>query len=233
VQIVEASLLALRTARLSLANATSNIRITLFPMVHIGEPEYFETVYADAFAHDVAIVEALRSPISRRITRSNRWIEGSPALNLVVQPRYPPPGSCRAGIIEADLSGEEFAAVWREVPLWLRALVYVVTPAIGAQRRWFGTRERLAKGLSFDDLTSRDEWLNWDPETAALDRAILHARDVRLLEILNEQLGDPAPDPRRVSVVYGARHMRAVVRELKQTRIYHVERGDWLIVFRL
>jgi hypothetical protein len=37
-QIVESSGWALRTARLSLTSPRSDIRITLFPMLHVGVP---------------------------------------------------------------------------------------------------------------------------------------------------------------------------------------------------
>jgi hypothetical protein len=200
-------------------------------MVHVGEPDFFETVFADAFSQDVVLVEGVRSPVTRRVTRSYRWIEGSKTMNLVVQPPYPSQASCHARIVHADLSGEEFAKVWHEVPLWLRLSVYVLVPVIGARRQWFGSRETLAKGLSLDDLASRDEILNFSPETVALNQAILNARDVCLVERLSEQLDDPALGVRRLAIVYGAHHMRAILRELTHRRGYHVEGGDWLTVF--
>jgi hypothetical protein len=152
-------------------------------------------------------------------------------MNLVVQPPYPAQAGCHARIVHADLSGEEFTKVWHKVPLWLRVSVYVLVPVIGARRRWFGSRETLAKGLSLDDLASRDEILNFSPETVALNQAILNARDVCLVGRLSEQLDDPAPGVRRLAIVYGAHHMRAVLRELTHRRGYHVEGGDWLTVF--
>jgi hypothetical protein len=229
-QIVEGSDWALRTARLILASPRSDVRLTLFPMVHVGEPAFFQAVYDDAFAHDAVLVEGLRSPITRRVTRCYRWIEGSKGLNLGVQPPYPAQDACRARIIHADLSAEEFVEVWRKVPRWARAFVYIVAPAVGIWLRWFGSRHMLAKRLSLDDLPRRGEILNLSPETAALDRAILHARDARLIARISAQLDGTGSDVRRLAVVYGANHMRAVLRELTR-RGYHVERGDWLTVF--
>jgi hypothetical protein len=202
-------------------------------MLHVGEPGFFQTVYSDAFSHDVVLVEGVRSPVVRRIARSYRWIEGSERMNLVAQPPYPTQASCHARIVHADLSAEEFARAWLGVPLWLRALIYVVVPLIGARRRWFESRETLAKALSLDDLPSRQEILDLSPETIALDRAILHARDARLVEQLREQLDDPHPDAWRLAIVYGANHMRAVLHELTHQRGYHVEHGDWLTVFSI
>jgi hypothetical protein len=87
--------------------------------------------------------------------------------------------------------------------------------------------------VPLDDLPGREEILDLRPETVALNQAILHARDVRLVERLGEQLDDPGPAVRRVAIVYGASHMRAVLRELTGRRGYRVERGDWLAVFRV
>lgn len=230
-QILESSDWGLRTARLSLTSPHSDIRVTLFPMVHVGEPAFFQVVFADAFSHDLVLVEGVRSPIARRVTRVYRWIEGSTGMNLVVQPLYPSQAACHARIVHADLLGEEFAEVWRKVPRQVRALVYVVAAALGAWLRWFGSRQMLAKRLSLDDLPRREEILRLNPETVAIDRAILHARDARLVERLGAELDDSGPAVRRIAIVYGATHMRAVLRKLTGRRGYHVDRGDWLTVF--
>ena len=230
-QIIESTVWKVRAARLSLVNPSSPIEITLFPMVHVGEPAFYETVYADAFSHDIVLVEGVNSPIANRITRSYRWIEGSKTIDLKVQPRYPSPESCRANIIHADLTGEEFLHVWRTVPLWLRLAVHIFTPLIGAQFRWFGSREKLAKHMTLDDLPRPDELLDFSLETAALTRAIVDARDDRLLQRLAACLDNPESGIRSLAIVYGAQHMRAVIRELKSRYGYIVNRGDWITIF--
>lgn len=47
-QIVESSFEALRSARIALVSDTCAARITLFPMVHVGEPAFFDQVETDA-----------------------------------------------------------------------------------------------------------------------------------------------------------------------------------------
>lgn len=200
-------------------------------MVHVGEPAFFETVYADAFSHDVVLVEGVNSPIVNRITRSYRWLKGSKRIDLKVQPHYPSPESYRAKIFHADLSGDEFLQVWRTVPIWLRLAVNIISPLIGAQVRWFGSRETIAKHLSLDDLPSRDEVLDFSLETAALTQAIVDARDARLLQRLAARLDNPGAGMRSLAIVYGAQHMRAVIRELKSRYGYIVDHGDWITIF--
>lgn len=200
-------------------------------MLHVGEAEFYDVTYRDALDHDVVFLEGVRSPITTRVTRSYRWLVGSKAMaGLVVQPRFPRDGAS-ARIVHADLSTEEFTREWRTVPIWLRAAIYVLAPLIGLQRR-YSSRTRLARGMSCDDQPSMSELLAMSPETGALTQAVTHARDRRLLEKLAGEL-DGHGEPRRLAVVYGAAHMRAVVREITGARDFFVEATEWRSVFRL
>jgi hypothetical protein len=113
----------------------------------------------------------------------------------------------------------------------LRLAVYLISPLIGLQRRWFATRQSIAKGMSLDDQPSQKELVEWSPEGGELTDAILNSRDERLLDRLREQLsGEPAT---RIAIVYGAMHMRAVVLELTTRQGYMTGASDWLTVFHL
>jgi hypothetical protein len=225
VQFIESSIIGVRSARLSFASRGDPVRITLFPMVHVGEPEFYEATYRDALSHDVVLTEGVRSPITTRITRSYRWLVGSKAMiGLVVQPRFPVEGAS-ARIVHADLSGEEFEREWRAVPLWMRAAIYVVVPIIGLLRR-YSSKASLAKNMACEDQPSMSELLAMSPETGALTQAIMHSRDQRLIERLSAELDSPV-SPRTLAIIYGAAHMRAVVRELTTNRRYYVDASEW------
>jgi hypothetical protein len=229
-QFIEQSLLGVRSARLGFESRTSPAHITLFPMVHVGEPEFYRLTYEDALAHDVVLFEGVRSPIATRITRSYRWLVGSRAMaGLVVQPRMDANGA-RAKVVHADLTAEDFAAEWKAVPLWQRALIYIFAPLVGLRRRWFETRNGLAKQMRCEDQPTVRELLGMGPETGALTQAILHARDSRLLDCLRAELSVAAKHAPSIAVVYGAAHMRAVVRELTSRRNFRVTSADWRTV---
>jgi hypothetical protein len=233
-QLIESSMMGVRSARLVFANRATPARLTLFPMVHVGEAEFYKLTYDDALSHDVVLFEGVRSPITMRITRSYRWLVGSKAMaGLIVQPRLPIEPGATARIVHADLSPDEFAEEWRKVPLWLKALLYVGAPIMGLHYRWLGTRTTLAKGLSFEDQPSMAELLRISPETGALTEAILDARDRRLLEKLREELDRAGRQALRLAIVYGAGHMRAVVRELTGKLGYFVEDAEWRTIFTL
>jgi hypothetical protein len=231
VQIIESSVLGLRAARWRLKRPDSEVEVTLFPMVHVGEPGFFREVYDDAFAHDVALTEGVNSPIVRRLTLSYRWMLKSPSLGLVMQPRTPP--DSRARIVHADLTAEELAAAWRKIPLWLRLLLGVYAPYLGFKRRWFATRESLAKDMGIDDAPSLKELLGFSPEADGINEVILATRDRRLIERLDGVLEAAAGGPTRIAVVYGAAHMRAVIRHLTLERGFRIEDGRWNMVFSL
>lgn len=136
-----------------------------------------------------------------------------------------------ARVIHADLSHEEFVVHWRKVPFWLRLFVQIGAPLYGMRQTWSATRSSLARRTSLDDFQSRDKVLNWREDTAFLTRAILHARDGRLVEKLAEALADPSL--RRVAVVYGAAHIRAVLAQLLRKDGYRLGDMDWITIFSL
>lgn len=230
-QILESSALGLRAARHRLVNSLLALSVSLFPMVHVGDPEFFQAVYADAFSHDVVLTEGVQSPVVRYMTASYRWIEGSD-LGLVIQPRHPAADTVNAQIVHADLSTEEFHAEWRKVPFQLKAAMYLLVPLIGLKRRFLTSRESLADALSMDDIRSRDEILSWDPKIAALHHCVLHARDARLIETLNPLLERSAHSDRKIAIVYGAEHMRAILGELGRRDFVPVE-SRWQTAFSL
>lgn len=228
-QLLESSMLGLRSARQRLTSPNSPVTVTLFPMVHVGEAGFFEKVYADAFAHDAVLTEGVRSAIGRHLARSYRWIESS-RLGLIVQPPFPAADSVSARVVHADLAGAEFDAEWRRVPLYLRLLMILAAPAMGLWLRWFASRESIGRRLGIDDYRSRDETLSWNPEHGALFHSILDARDIRLVETLRTELDRADKAKRTLAIVFGAAHMRAVFGELGRRGFRSVE-SEWLTIF--
>jgi hypothetical protein len=227
-QIVEVSVFGLRVARYRFIHPDSGCSVTLFPMIHIGEPDFYERVYRDASTHDVVLVEGMKSRVGRRLTRTYRWI--GQRLGLIIQPRFAGPPGVR--VVLADLSTDEFHREWRKVPLWLRLAAYLLTPLVGLRMRWFASRESIAKHLGLEDRLSAEEILSWNPEIAALKHGLLHARDARLIAKLGEELDRSAAGEVRLAILYGATHMRAVLKELNRRRFLAKE-AEWLTVFYL
>jgi hypothetical protein len=230
-QILETSSLGLRSARLVFRKIDSAVSVTLFPMVHVGEKRFYREAFDEAFSHDVVLVEGVRSAVTRNLTRSYRWIDLE-RLELVLQPKTPPQAAIAARIITADLTTAEFERQWRMVPMRYRALFLVLAPLYGIYLRLIGSRETIAKRQALEDLASAEESLNWDPAFEGVENAILHARDARLIECLRAELDDKSDARKRIAIVYGARHMRAVLRELTGQGFVCAE-ARWNNVFTL
>jgi hypothetical protein len=229
-QIVEVSVFGLRAARHTLISPDATTNVTLFPMIHVGTEAFYRQVYDDAGSHDVMLVEGVKSPVVRLLTSSYRWINTG-KLGLVIQPRSPKERHGEARVVHADLSPEEFHETWRKVPLWLRVLASVLAPLAGLKRRFFATRETIAKNLEMEDRLSADEILAWDPKFAAFKRCILGVRDERLIAKLSEEIDRPAESAqRKIAVIYGVEHMRAVLAELKR-RGFRTTGSAWQTVF--
>lgn len=228
-QILESSVLGLRTSRMEFESRNSSVTVTLYSMVHVGEERFYDETYAEAFAHDVVLVEGVRSSVGRNLTRSYRWLDFE-KLGLVPQPKVPVQEGISARIVKADLSTEEFHREWRKVPLSLRAAFAVLAPLYGVHRRFFASRERLAHNLCLEDRRSADEVLDWDPKFEPVIRSIIDARDERLVQCLREELEASDKPEKRIAIVYGARDMRAVLRELHRQG-FRCSNAIWRTIF--
>lgn len=234
VQILESSDLGLRAARISLTHDDHPVSFTLFPMVHLGEQTYFEAVGRDVRTHDTAFVEGVGpSRIVDLITASYRWASAAPRLGLSVQSNNAVLTRGSLEVIHADLSADEFHRGWLAVPLVWRLGIYALAPLIGLQRRFVSSRADIADGMSMNDLTPRREHLSWDATVEHLNRAILHARDERLIGAIDDFLDRDLSERRQAAVVFGAGHMRAVLRHLIGERGYRVDATEWMTVFGL
>jgi hypothetical protein len=229
VQIIEVTeFCGVRSAVFTFAHRTSPLRFVVFPMVHVGDAAFYAEVESRLRAVDVVIAEGIRgpSPHLRAMTSAYRWLEGSDRLDLVVQRiDY---RSLGVPVVCPDMSAAEFDRAWRELPLRESLPFTVLSPAFGLGLRLFGTRRFIAGLLGVDYLPSAEEILAGD----GVDALVVEARDrplVEHIETTHDQLGDL---PVVVAVVYGAHHVRAVVRSL--TRLgYRVVDSEWLTVFEM
>ena len=213
----------LRAARMVFRSRSSPVSITLFPLIHVGDKCFYDEIYKDAFSHDVVLVEGIDSPTSRNLTRSYRWINFE-NLDLVLQPRAPTQESVRSRIIHADLSATEFEKLWKTIPIYLRITLFVAPIILGVYRKLFATRASISSKMCLEDRLSSDEILNWDLSIESLNDSLLYARDSQLLKCMAEEI--IGPGEKTIAIVYGALHMRAVIRELT-TRNFRCAEARW------
>ncbi len=219
----------LRAARLAFHHPQTGVEVTIFPMVHIGERQFYKRAYKDAFEHDVVLYEGVRTRRSKLITASYRWLNLE-RLGLVVQPSAAEfEGPARS--VHADIAPEELRALWQRMPLWLRALVAFGGPAFGMYGRFTASRDSIAKGMTKDLLRDPDDILDQGDEFEPLRDMISHARDRRLIETLTSELGAAAHST-RIAIVYGAGHVAPVVRALTRQG-FSTRPSEWMTIFSL
>ena len=221
----------LRSAWLTFEKGNSSITVHLFPMVHVGEQRFYDETFAEASRCDVILFEGIKSDISRNLSRTYRWLSLE-KLDLVVQPRLTHDVVNNARMVHADLESDEFHREWKSVPLYQRIAFFVLAPLYGIWQRTFASRESLAKNMALDDLASSDEILRWSPDFEAFSSSIGDARDKRLIEVLDREIVTSSIEGKAIGIVYGARHMRPVIRHLTE-RGFRTGKAKWTKIFGL
>jgi len=128
------------------------------------------------------------------------------------------------------MTGEQFEAGWRAVPLWQRAAVTVTAPLVGLDRLLFGSRRALARHLELTDVDWQDQALKFESADELMD-LIGDQRDRLLVAELDEIHRERCHEAITVAVVYGARHVPPMIEALGGLYRYGVRSAEWLTVF--
>ncbi|OIJ62767.1 hypothetical protein [Streptomyces mangrovisoli] len=231
-QFIEVTGLAgVRSAVIRFTRPGTGLAFLLFPMIHLGEAEFYREVGARLRGCDLVIAEGVGegSAGADALVASYQRLSGNERMGLVVQDIDL--DALGVPVVNPDMAGAEFQRGFKRLPLKERALVATVVPAITAGMRLLGTRHWVARHLATEDLLSEAE------ETAAdfwpgLDDLLVRRRDQLLVKALTDQhrAHGHRQVPFTVGVVYGAVHMRAASEALTALG-YHAADGEWLTVF--
>jgi hypothetical protein len=229
VQIIEITAAGIRSAVLTLRRRETPMRFVVFPMLHVGTPEFYDAVADRVRRCDIAVVEGVsgRSPLLRALTLSYRAARFNRRTRLVTQSL-----DCRelgVPVVRPDVDADQFEAGWRKVPLSDRLLVWAALPVVMTMRLFGGSR-LIWYGLEdLNDLPSdlEQEYEFHNPE---MYEALMHERDRRLLAALSELHERHCSENIDVAVVYGAAHVPAVVHGLLLHHGYRARGGEWLTV---
>jgi hypothetical protein len=229
-QILESSVLGLRSAVLTLRRRESPLRFVLFPMVHLGEQAFYDAVRERLRTCDVIVAEGVAgksAPVSL-LTAAYRFADRNPRLGLVVQSLRPE--ELGVPVVRPDMTGPEFTKRWKRLPIAQRLVFGTVAPAFGIGLRFFGTREFLGEVLALDDLPT-PEYEAFEEDFAELKDVVLDQRDALLVDALAAIHEERHQEPIAVAVTYGAGHVPAVVQALFTRYRYIPSSAEWLTVF--
>lgn len=227
-QIVEVTDLAgLRVVVWPFRRRGSALGFLLFPMVHLGEERFYAEVTERLRSCDLLVVEGVGGrSASARALRSYERLAEVERLGLVIQDIDV--RGLGVELVRPDLDAEGFDEGWRRLPWAERAAARVAFPAVTWALQFVGTRRMLAEHMAMNDLP---EGLDLeDLPFAGIEDLVVDQRDRRLVDALTAIDTERSGEDVTVGVVYGAAHMRAVIRTLWALG-YRPGPGDWLTVF--
>lgn len=218
-----------RSAVITLRAPGRQQEIVLYPMLHLGSPQFYADVAAGLRECDVIVAEGIRgrSLITEAVTAAYRLPGRSRRLALVRQ-RIDYAG-LTAEVITPDMTGAQLHAGWRRVPVLQRVALLLAAPVVGVFFWLVGTRRILARYAATEDLPGDADIILRD-KAQALTELILDRRDALLGAALDEILARPGGETARIAVVYGAGHMAALTRYLYARYGYRARHAEWLTV---
>lgn len=225
--IIDVSDLGVRTAVVQLRRKGTPCRFTLYPMIHLGEPSFYQAVHARLARHDLIVEEGVAGPsrMADLLTSVYRSEALRARLGLQVQPR----DLCDVGVpvVRPDMTGPEFEDRCRDIDLPERALLYTAVPTFGLFVRLFLTRAMLAQELQLDCDTLAIR----EPTGLRIEEIVTDERDALLCAEVSRIHTERCEEDIDVAVVYGAGHVAPLVSHLRVRHGYVPRSADWLLVF--
>lgn len=207
------------------------LKFKLFPMVHIGTKKYYETVLENLTGCDEILYEGIRLKQSKVITKQYKKI--AQKLELVTQREHLRLGDLDAKLVHTDLNEKTGKEAWRALRFkekfnWL---------FVKRWRLFLGfkivTREVLAKQF----MTAAEEHdLAYGPrrdEQGTMENLIMNEREQIIFKTIRKKMKEAAAVDKVIGIVYGAKHMKVIARNLIDEHHYVPRSGKFIKVFTL
>ena len=228
-QLIEVSEIGVRASLVRLKSNRAQLEWVMFPMIHLGERAYYKEVEERLARCDLVLAEGVDSAIVGALTAAYRaGVHGS---DVVAQPLFDEsPATGHLAVENADVSGEQFNAAWRRMPLGLRIGVPILAPLVGLWLRYVANPEQWHPALQTDDLPTNEEVLV-EGQMPELFDLLLNRRNQHLFHQIDQVQNRWASEARTVGVAWGARHIGAVAGYLSDRWDYFSASADWITVF--
>lgn len=230
-QIIENTIIGTRSAVLRLTHRNTPLQFLVFPMLHVASPRFYAEVAQRLRRCDLLVIEGVRgrSLWVWAITLSYRIIPLNRRSGLVVD--NIPYRSLGVPLVNPDVTVDEITRGWRATPLRYRLLLWCVIPVVVVARLFSARRPLLSRDVAVSDLPSESDEAFQDSDLGEhFDRTFAGSRDQLLLDTLTEIHATRSGEPIVVAIVYGARHVPAIVRGLADRLRYRVRSAEWLTV---
>ncbi|GAB3276526.1 hypothetical protein [Kineosporia babensis] len=254
-QIIESTDFGVRSAVYRVRRRFAPLQFDLYPMLHVGRPEYYAEVQRRLREVDVVIAEGIHDGtqgdasdepeapglrdlltdadargqvLVSMLTAGYQAIPADQQHGLVVQPDDLDGG--RAEVIRPDVSAGQIGERFQTISPVRRVAALAAIGSVAVAQRLIGprmTRYQL-RHATLDDQPSVAEILAPD-YLEHLTRVLIDERDEPLLEVIDELIETRGKEDITVAITYGARHMRAVINHLYAQK-FRVVDSEWLTV---
>ena len=231
-QIIESTVFGVRSAFMKLNAGENGPTIFLFPMIHIADKSFYDVAIDRCEQCDLVLAEGVKGKSMSLLTSSYRYFAKNKKVGLVLQSDIMA-GDKVAHFVNSDVSAEKFNQKWSNVSFVSKLTILSLSPLVGLYLRFFGTREMIAKHLSVEDLEGRDNLLDQDDHFAKFREVALHWRDQEFIKLLDGTLTKYQNQKENIGIVFGASHMRAIIRHLVNEKSYKITHAEWVDVIRL
>lgn len=231
-QLIESTPFGVRSAYRKLTSSEKSPTIHLFPMVHIGDEAFYAEVHTRASQMDIVLTEGVKGQVPKAITLSYRLVEKNSKFGLVTQPSFPE-SETGPVIVNIDVSHKKFSQKWQKTKWITRFGLPALAPFYGLKFAVFGSREQLAKHLGREFLECRADILSEDEMFNGAKDVILHWRDENLVKEFDKLLDQYAGKHIDIAIIYGAAHMKAVIKFLIDEKEYRIVESEWLDLIKL
>jgi hypothetical protein len=229
-QLVEVSVTGVRSAVITLRSPGVAMRITLFPMLHLGSADYYRAVTGRLAACDLIVAEGIDSRSVTALAMALTYLLPSRSRRLGLTAQRIDYASLGVPVTRPDMTAPQFRNGMRTVPLWRRLAIWFQMPLAALSFALRGNRRTFSRYLDISDVPAFAE-AQVQQRYPELVKTVLDDRDDLLADFLDSLCQTRKHEDIDIAVVYGAAHMRAVTRELFRRHGYRPRTADWITVF--
>lgn len=206
------------------------LKIRLFPMIHIGERKFYETVEQKLMECDAILYEAFRFRTGS-LKIPNLKITAD-KLGLITQNEM---DMAQFGdrLLHADLDKTTGAQAWSELTFMDKFKFNYILPIYLYFQDRNLTRRKLVKYFMRSNTDLEEIYAPVLDEKETIKRFIHEKREKRVFEEIDKIHESRHKRPKRIGIIYGAGHMKAITRYIKDTYDYKILGGEFVEVFRV
>jgi len=226
-QIVEKSHFGLRSAQIRLI-CEGKPDFVILPMMHVASEAFFLDVRERANACDHVLIEGVRSPKAAQVVPYKKVAKGV-KNGLYLQSWYHNREACPEWE-NADIDRDEFDKLLARTPLWVRMLFFVARFILPIYIR--NAADLIRRTHSIEDNHSRED-RGYDLEESfgsAFSHLIMTRRDQILAQRCDQLISERKV--KSIAVIWGAAHVRVLVRHLIYKQGYSIRAMEWMTLLR-